>query len=189
MTNSHRYDHFISILQTYISKMWLIEHSNWPVAQHKFNLSLWNHWKIACVSCLHALLDANEAILRADIVHRNLLSKLRSSLSSRRLLKTQMERVKLNKSINWVSAKSQSSKTNRFKVLNEKDNRIREPDIQRERHFTVLDPVNHLVGYPRVQVQEWREGAGGYREGSDANLWVRTPFIDGFFSFLWGYHG
>lgn len=78
------------------------------------------------------------------------------NLSSRRLLKTQMERVKLNKSINWVSAKSQSSKTNRFKVLNEKDNRIREPDIQRERHFTVLDPVNHLVGYPRVQVQEGR---------------------------------
>lgn len=44
----------------------------------------------------------------------------------------QMERVKLNKSINWISAKSQSSTTNRFKVLNEKDNRIREPDIQRE---------------------------------------------------------
>lgn len=71
----------------------------------------------------------------------------------------QMEIVKLNKSINWVSAKSQSSKTNRFKVLNEKDNRIREPDIQREWHFTVLDPVNHLVGYPRVQVQ------GGGRTG------------------------
>lgn len=34
-----------------------------------------------------------------------------------------------------------------------KDNRIREPDIQRERHFTVLDPVNHLVGCPRAQVQ------------------------------------
>lgn len=84
----------------------------------------------------------------------------------RGLLKTQMERVKLNKSINWVSAKSQSSKTNRFKVLNEKDNRIREPDIQRERHFTVLDPVNHLVGYPRVQVQGGgREGAGGNTVG------------------------
>ena len=76
-----------------------------------------------------------------------------------------MEIVKLNKSINWVSAKSQSSKTNRFKVLNEKDNRIREPDIQRVRHFTVLDPVNHLVGYPRVQVQGGREGAGGIRLG------------------------
>lgn len=88
-----------------------------------------------------------------DIVHKNLQTKLRSNLSSRRLLKTQMEIVKLDKSINWVSAKSQSSKTNRFKVLNKKDNRIREPDIQREPHFTVLDPVNHLVGYPRVQVQ------------------------------------
>lgn len=60
---------------------------------------------------------------------------------------------KVNRSDNWVSAKSQSPKTNRFKVLNEKDNRIREPDIQREQHFTVLDPVNHLVDYPRVQVQ------------------------------------
>lgn len=67
-----------------------------------------------------------------------------------------MGRVKLNKSINWVSTKSQSPTTNRFKVLNEKDNRIREPDIQRERHFTVSDPVNHLAGYPRVQV-----GGGG----------------------------
>lgn len=57
------------------------------------------------------------------------------------------------KKMNWASAKSQSSKTNRFKVLNEKDNRIREPDIQRERRFTVLDPVNHLVGYPRAQVR------------------------------------
>lgn len=66
------------------------------------------------------------------IVHKNPSFKLRISLSLRRLLKMQMERVKLNKSINWISAKSQSSKTNRFKVLNEKDNRIREPDIQRE---------------------------------------------------------
>lgn len=50
-----------------------------------------------------------------------------------------------------------------------KDNRIREPDIQRERHFTVLDPVNHLVGCPRAQVQggekQRKEGAGGKREG------------------------
>lgn len=91
----------------------------------------------------------------------NLPTKLRSSLSLRGLLKnTQMERVKLDKSINWVSAKSQSSKTNRFKVLNEEDNRIREPDIQRERHFTVSDPVNHLVGYPRVQVQGGGGGGG-----------------------------
>lgn len=85
-----------------------------------------------------------------------------------------MERVKLNKSINWLSAKSQSSKTNRFKVLNEKDNRIREPDIQRERHFTVLDPVNHLVGYPRVQVQGGGKEGGREQEeiqwGSDAAL-------------------
>lgn len=72
-----------------------------------------------------------------------------------------MEIVKLNKSINWVSAKSQSSKANRFKVLKEKDNRIREPDILREQHFTVLDFVNHLVGYPRVQVPE-----GGRQRGS-----------------------
>lgn len=89
--------------------------------------------------------------------------------------KTQMERVKLNKSNNWVRAKSQSSKTNRFKVLNEKYNRIRGPDIQRKQHFTVLDPVNHLVGSPTVQVQE------GGRRGGDAVLWVRTPFIEGFF--------
>lgn len=75
-----------------------------------------------------------------------------------------MERVKLNKSNNWVSAKSQSSKTNRFKVLNEKYNRIRGPDIQRKQHFTVLDPVNHLVGYPTFQVQE--RG----RRGGDAAL-------------------
>lgn len=66
------------------------------------------------------------------IIHKNPSFKLRISLSLRRLLKMQMERVKLNKSINWISAKSQSSTTNRFKVLNEKDNRIREPDIQRE---------------------------------------------------------
>lgn len=94
-----------------------------------------------------------------------------------------MERVKLNKSINWVSAKSQSSKTNRFKVLNEKDNRIKEPDIQRERHFTVLDPVNHLVGYPKAQVQ--RGARRRSESGCDAALWVRTPFRHGFFSSLW----
>lgn len=47
-----------------------------------------------------------------------------------------------------------------------KDNRIREPDIQKERHFTVLEPVNHLVGCPRAQVQgEEKQGAGGKREG------------------------
>lgn len=86
-----------------------------------------------------------------------------------------MERVKVNKSNNWVRAKSQSSKTNRFKVLNEKYNRIRGPDIQRKQHFTVLDPVNHLVGSPTVQVQE------GGRRGGDAVLWVRTPFIERFF--------
>lgn len=83
--------------------------------------------------------------------------------------------------MNWASAKSQSSKTNRFKVLNEKDNRIREPDIQRERHFTVVDPVNHLVGYPRAQVQGrtgaegGREGAGGRRRG----CWVMLPSESG----------
>lgn len=123
----------------------------------RFNYS---SWKIVYVAVPHAHLEADEenqtAFFCIDIVHKNLPTKLRTSLSLRRLLKTQMERVKLNKSINWVSAKSQSSKTNRFKVLNEKDNRIREPDIQRERHFTVLDPVNHLVGYPRVQVQGGR---------------------------------
>lgn len=89
-----------------------------------------------------------------------------------------MERVKLNKSINWVSAKSQSSKTNRFKVLNEKDNRIREPDIQREQHFTVLDPVNHLVGYPRVQVQGGREG----REQEEIEWSVMLPSESGLLS-------
>ncbi len=85
--------------------------------------------------------------------HRSSLYQTQNCPLLRRLLKTQMETVKLNKSINWVSAKSQSSKTNRFKGLKEKDNRIREPDILREQHFTVLDSVNHLVGYPRVQVQ------------------------------------
>lgn len=57
-----------------------------------------------------------------------------------------------------MSAKSQSSKTNRFKVLNEKDNRIRGPDIQREQHFTVLEPVNHLVSLgSNAQVEEAAE--------------------------------
>ena len=109
---------------------------------------------------LHANLDANKENPFCYCVLKNLPAKLTTSLSLRRLLKTSMGRVKLNKSINWVSAKSQSSKANRFKVLNEKDNRIREPDIQRERHFTVLDPVNHQVVYPRVQVH-----GGGRDEG------------------------
>lgn len=46
-----------------------------------------------------------------------------------------MEGVKLNQSINWVGAKGQSAKANRFKVLNggwgEKNNLIKEPRIQR----------------------------------------------------------
>lgn len=46
--------------------------------------------------------------------------QLRNGLFLRGLLKSQTGRVNLNKSINWLSAKSQSSKTNRFKVLNEK---------------------------------------------------------------------
>lgn len=97
---------------------------------------------------------------------------------------TQTERVKLNRSNNWVRAKSQSSKANRFKVLNEKDNRIKEPDVQREQHFTVLDPVNHLVGYPRVQVQ----GERGQRE---TERLVLPPSESGFLSPppLWEYHG
>lgn len=96
---------------------------------------------------------------------------------------TQTERVKLNQSNNWVRAKSQSSKANRFKVLNEKDNRIKEPDVQREQHFTVLDPVNHLVGYPRVQVQ----GERGQRETERV---VLLPSESGLLSPppLWEYH-
>lgn len=67
-----------------------------------------------------------------DNVHKNFLTKLRTGLSLSRLHKTQMERVKLNKSINWVSTTSQSSKTNRFKVLNEKKIIVLESQTHKE---------------------------------------------------------
>lgn len=109
-------------------------------------------WSEKCFLCP---LSRHSPLFYANIAYK---PRTRICSSGGDYSKTQMERVKLNKGTEWVSTKSQSSKTNRFKVLNEKDNRIREPETQRNRYFTVSDPVNHLLGYPRVQVRGRRRG-------------------------------
>ena len=74
--------------------------------------------------CAFAHLKENEAqktlfLDRSDIVDKNVPTRLRTEASPRGdYSKRQMERVKLHKNMNWASAKSQSSTTNRFKVLN-----------------------------------------------------------------------